>query len=156
MRYRFDRIFLQESVTGEVNFRVCAKCLSLRPWQTVASFLLLGASTAARVLQAWWLSQWSDLSQEEQESDSQFLLSVWGGITAAAVIVHYSRSFTFMTMVVAVSNRLHDLALVRVARAPMLFFDSNPVGRILNRFAKDLATLDDMLPMVRTITNRPY
>lgn len=42
---------------------------------------------------------------------------------------------------------MHNRMLARVVRAPVLFFDSNPVGRILNRFTKDTHFMDDMLPM---------
>jgi len=34
----------------------------------------------------------------------------------------------------------------RVAQAPMLFFEENPLGRILNRFANDMDSLDTMMP----------
>jgi hypothetical protein len=30
--------------------------------------------------------------------------------------------------------------------APLVFFETTPVGRILNRFAKDIAEVDDVLP----------
>ena len=36
------------------------------------------------------------------------------------------------------SNRIHATAVDKVMKAPMSFFDSNPTGRILNRFSKDL------------------
>ncbi|CAM9423380.1 unnamed protein product, partial [Choristocarpus tenellus] len=45
------------------------------------------------------------------------------------------------------SHKLHKRMLNRILRAPVIFFDSNPVGRILNRFTKDTHLMDDMLPM---------
>ncbi|CAK7350709.1 unnamed protein product [Dovyalis caffra] len=40
------------------------------------------------------------------------------------------------------AKRLHDAMLDSILRAPMLFFHTNPTGRIINRFAKDLGEID--------------
>ncbi len=40
------------------------------------------------------------------------------------------------------SKRLHANLLERVMRLPMSFFDSQPSGRLLNRFTKDTAAVD--------------
>ncbi|KAL9955986.1 hypothetical protein ACROYT_G037397 [Oculina patagonica] len=33
-----------------------------------------------------------------------------------------------------------------ILKAPVLFFDSNPIGRVLNRFSKDIGCMDEVLP----------
>ncbi|KAG6416777.1 hypothetical protein SASPL_124215 [Salvia splendens] len=38
--------------------------------------------------------------------------------------------------------RLHNAMLDSILRAPMVFFHTNPLGRIINRFAKDLGDID--------------
>lgn len=34
----------------------------------------------------------------------------------------------------------------RVLRAPMLFFENNPLGRILNRLTRDVGIIDQVIP----------
>jgi ABC-type multidrug transport system fused ATPase/permease subunit len=43
-------------------------------------------------------------------------------------------------------RQLHCLLLIGVLHAPMSFFDTTPVGRIINRFAKDIDSIDTTLP----------
>ena len=47
---------------------------------------------------------------------------------------------------------MHQKMTSAVLRAPMAFFDSTPVGRIVNRFSSDVAMVDQNLPpqLVRT------
>lgn len=40
------------------------------------------------------------------------------------------------------SRRLHDRALARVLASPLRFFESTPVGRIINRFGRDMDLID--------------
>ena len=49
---------------------------------------------------------------------------------------------------VAASASLHNSMLERVLMAPMAFFDSTPLGRIVNRFSRDVETLDNQLPQI--------
>ena len=46
------------------------------------------------------------------------------------------------------SKGLHNKMFAKILFAPSRFFDINPVGRILNRFSKDLGTIDELLPQV--------
>jgi ABC-type multidrug transport system fused ATPase/permease subunit len=43
-------------------------------------------------------------------------------------------------------RKLHWIILIGVLHAPMSFFDTTPIGRIINRFAKDIDAVDTTLP----------
>jgi ATP-binding cassette subfamily C (CFTR/MRP) protein 1 len=45
-----------------------------------------------------------------------------------------------------VSKSLHHAATNGILHAPMSFFDTTPLGRIQNRFSKDIDTIDNTLP----------
>lgn len=56
------------------------------------------------------------------------------------------RSAIFSNICIAASRNLHDTMLHRLMSTRMQFFDENPVGRITNRFTKDLGGVDELLP----------
>lgn len=41
------------------------------------------------------------------------------------------------------STRLHNTMLHCIMHAPLCFFDTTPIGRILSRFSSDIETVDD-------------
>jgi hypothetical protein len=69
-------------------------------------------------------------------------------IISCLLVLILSRSFAFYRMCLRVSMHLHDRLFRGVTRATMWFFNQNSTGRILNRFSKDIGTIDSMLPVV--------
>lgn len=46
------------------------------------------------------------------------------------------------------AQTMHESLLINVLRWGMWLFDTTPMGRILNRFSKDVDTVDNVLPQV--------
>lgn len=58
------------------------------------------------------------------------------------VLVTLTNSFWLITSSLNAARRLHDSMLNSILRAPMVFFHTNPIGRVINRFSKDLGDID--------------
>ena len=54
-------------------------------------------------------------------------------------------NFSFLAAILRASRQFHSKALQGVLNAPMWWFESQPVGRIMNRFSKDIESLDQRL-----------
>ena len=55
---------------------------------------------------------------------------------------------TFLTLIQ--TSKMHKQMVRALVRSELSFFDSNPVGRILNRFSKDISIGDVVLPVIST------
>ena len=73
-------------------------------------------------------------------------LIIYGCLAGASFVFALFRGFSFILVSLKCSQRLHDKMVAAVLQAPVLFFDSNPVGRIVNRFSKDIGCSDEVLP----------
>ena len=55
-------------------------------------------------------------------------------------------SIIFATGRIRASKNLHVDMLKNIMRSPLHFFDSTPMGRITNRFSKDIDMIDTIIP----------
>lgn len=65
---------------------------------------------------------------------------------ASLFVIALTRSVTFFRFATVISQNLHDIMFRGLISTPMRFFDTSPSGRILNRFSKDMGTVDEPLP----------
>uniref|UniRef100_A0A8P0T4P1 Multidrug resistance-associated protein 4 n=1 Tax=Canis lupus familiaris TaxID=9615 RepID=A0A8P0T4P1_CANLF len=116
------------------------------------------AQDVAYVLQDWWLSYWANeqsalnVTVDGKENvteklDLPWYLGIYSGLTVATVLFGIARSLLMFYVLVNSSQTLHNKMFESILRAPVLFFDTNPIGRILNRFSKDIGHMDDLLPL---------
>lgn len=80
--------------------------------------------------------------------DRKIDIIIFSALTFGTVIITLSRSFTFFNVTMKASRQLHDAMFVGVTRATMYFFNTNPSGRIINRFSKDVGQIDETLPFI--------
>lgn len=55
-------------------------------------------------------------------------------------------SFTLAMGNIGAARKLHHNLLLNKLHTPQSFFDTTPIGRIINRFSKDIYVIDEALP----------
>ena len=58
-------------------------------------------------------------------------IAIYAGCSIAAVVLSFIRALLFYFICVNASRVLHNRMFASVLRAPVLFFDNNPIGIIL-------------------------
>lgn len=86
----------------------------------------------------------SEKDREEQQSSKT--LGIYGCFVGSNFLANLIASFLFYSTLLKASEILHNKMVWSVIKAPVLYFDKTPVGRILNRFSKDIGNMDDVLP----------
>lgn len=78
--------------------------------------------------------------------DRDTCIWVYCVITVATIVITLVRSFSFFSVCMRASISLHDRMFRSITHTTMRFFNTNPSGRILNRFSKDMGAIDELLP----------
>lgn len=71
---------------------------------------------------------------------------IHGALMLALFIVTSARSISFYRICLNASKTLHNTMFNRLILSSMRFFDTNPSGRILNHFTKEMGAVDEFLP----------
>jgi ATP-binding cassette, subfamily C (CFTR/MRP), member 4 len=122
-----------------------------------AVLLLFVAAQVVALVSDWWLSVWASAGDAGSAANASevlaslgvtegSLLPVYAALVAALTVLSVARSVVFFSTFLRGSEKLHNNMLTSLLRAPIAFFDVQPLGQVINRFGKDTATLDDHLP----------
>lgn len=139
----------EESAKGKVSYEVYKqyfKACSFIGIIAVASFQ--AASQGSQVGANLWLKHWSGKNLNEGANNHVwFYLGIYALIGWSGTIFAFLQTMTMWVYCAIRSARyLHSSMLESVIKSPMSFFDTTPLGRILNRFSKDEHTIDEILP----------
>ncbi|XP_060250604.1 ATP-binding cassette sub-family C member 4-like isoform X15 [Ovis aries] len=151
---------LEDHLEGKVGFKTYKNYFTAGADWLVIIFLILVniAAQVAYVLQDWWLAFWANLQSDlysgalvKEDEAVVFVLNwylgVYSGLTVSTVLFGITKSLLIFYILVNSSQTVHNKMLETILRAPVLFFHRNPIGRILNRFSKDIGHMDDLLPL---------
>jgi len=134
---------LQEREKGHVGLDVYRRWIKAAGGMGVAFFILLcyAADQALSVTSKWWLTYWS----QNTGGDKFEFLRVYALINLTSLVAIFIRVLAIVLSGLKASRILYEEVLDTVLRAPMSFFDTTPLGRIINRFSKDIYTIDESL-----------
>ncbi|XP_078001214.1 ATP-binding cassette sub-family C member 9-like [Glandiceps talaboti] len=142
----------EERERGSVSWLVyLAYGKAMRISMVFLTLLLYSGRAAVKMWTDFWLSDWSEANTEFLNSTAQadaqldYYLRGYTWLSISYVILTgFAAGVQILTSIQA-AKRLHIGLLRNIIKAPMRFFDTTPIGRVLNRFSNDTQTIDQRL-----------
>ncbi|GFT24066.1 ATP-binding cassette sub-family C member 8 [Trichonephila clavipes] len=139
------------------------------PLALLVIFLII-ATQAMKVGTDFWLSAWSENSltriqngtlddsndtiSDEEAEEINYYIHIYAILSGASILLAFITNISAQLTSLKAVKVLHSRMLNNVVQCPMKFFDSTPVGRIINRFSSDMSTIDKKLPVTLPILLR--
>ncbi|XP_056148222.1 canalicular multispecific organic anion transporter 1 [Lampris incognitus] len=150
---RGQRLIEKETMeTGQVKWSVYLQYLRAMGWgYSAVVFLAYLMQNVAFIGQSLWLSDWTNDAVRYNSSnytgwDEDTRVGVFGALGVAQGVLVFLATLLLANGSISASRILHSRLLDNILRVPMVFFDTTPLGRVVNRFAKDIFTVDEAIP----------
>ncbi|XP_057264325.1 multidrug resistance-associated protein 1 isoform X3 [Pezoporus wallicus] len=113
------------------------------------SIFLFMCNHIASLASNYWLSLWTDdpvINGTQQYTNVR--LGVYGALGISQGIAVFGYSMVVSIGGIFASRHLHLNLLHSVLRSPMSFFERTPSGNLVNRFSKEIDTIDSTIPPI--------
>ncbi|KAF8602913.1 P-loop containing nucleoside triphosphate hydrolase protein [Ceratobasidium sp. AG-I] len=150
----------EKKSTGNVKLAVYKAYVSAASyWLFGILVLFLAVDQVMQLLQKFWLKYWSESYETSPRTLTRFggffnldlpsasqnvlpYLLIYVGIQGSISMLKILNQIPRVWSTLRASRVLYEKMLLSVVRSPSRFFDKTPSGRILNRFSKDIVTID--------------
>ncbi|XP_051968146.1 ATP-binding cassette sub-family C member 3-like isoform X3 [Xyrauchen texanus] len=143
-----DKLIQAETAeTGRVKFKVYWEyAKAVGPFLSLFICFLYGCQSAASIGANFWLSEWTNDAQHNRTQENvQMRVGVYAALGITQGILVMFSSFTLALGKIRAARKLHQTLLDNKFHTPQSFFDTTPIGRIINRFSKDIYVIDEVL-----------
>ncbi|KAL3847028.1 hypothetical protein ACJMK2_017964 [Sinanodonta woodiana] len=157
----------EERHRGSVELKVYREYIKAAGGILVCFFTLFAfaISIGSQTVMKWWLSYWFDYgvvkinvstsdvsnitvmrSSIASHPNMHFYALIYGLGAVIMLCITAVRAYVYMKATFRASSSIHNDVFQKILSCPMKFFDTTPVGRIVNRFSSDLDDVDVRLP----------
>ncbi|KAG9409753.1 hypothetical protein AC1031_020065 [Aphanomyces cochlioides] len=142
----------EERAEGRVSKQVVFKYLEcIGGWPAITALLLMTVGTQAfKITSDLWLTKWSNGTNHMDPAvfvaSVNYNMSVYGSLALGCCVFTAIGCACVFIFSVRGANKLFSAMLASLLEAPMRFFDTNPIGRLLNRFGDDITSCDLNIP----------
>ncbi|KAF0732485.1 hypothetical protein Ae201684_010474 [Aphanomyces euteiches] len=137
---------------GRVSKAVVFKYLEcIGGWPAITVLLLVTVGMQAfKITSDLWLTKWSNDTNHMDPAvfvaSVNYNMSVYGSLALGCCVFTAIGCACVFIFSVRGANKLFSAMLASLLEAPMRFFDTNPIGRLLNRFGDDVTSCDLNIP----------
>ncbi|XP_052851273.1 multidrug resistance-associated protein 1 isoform X12 [Drosophila gunungcola] len=139
----------EKSQTGGVEFAVYKHYIkSVGIFLSVATLVLNFVFQAFQIGSNLWLTKWANDQDVGNDTGLRNMyLGVYGAFGFGQVMTGYLSTLILSLGCVYSARYMHNVLLHGTMRWTMAMFDITPLGRVVNRFSKDIDTVDNTLPL---------
>lgn len=127
----------------------------------VLFLFMIFVSSTFQLMSNYWLKNWSEKNDKynipasehgassgsPSSSSIKYFVSIYLVLGLSSSVFVFLKAFVlYQYCSISASSNLHKLMTNAILKSPMSFFDTTPLGRILNRFSNDINKIDESLP----------
>ncbi|RNA37460.1 multidrug resistance-associated 1 isoform X3, partial [Brachionus plicatilis] len=112
-------------------------------------FVFFNFSNVALAASSFWLSAWSNDSTKDVEMAKEkkiFRLTIYILLGLLQCVLLNISNIFLVLMYIRAARLYHTKLLSTILRSTLHFFESTPAGRIINRFSRDIESLETSIP----------
>ncbi|KAH8669129.1 ATP-binding cassette transporter abc1 [Xylariales sp. PMI_506] len=144
---RLDEVNQEASDTGNIGRLQFLQYMKYfgHPLYAIVAVLMSALCTASAVGTGLWLAVWVDAYRSGDASNIAFYLGIYGVWSFSEIIL---TGFAFLVYEAGgwfAARTLHATFIQAVMSVPLSWYKTTPIGRVINRFSRDMSSIDGSL-----------